>query len=1045
MAQNYDNGINYIKNNEVSASEYVMSAGTHGVNSNSEVQTLDDLLGYKYARDDKAAVAAKTAKDNFDEFIKEREARNKQEGIDEESREREERENAKDIARNLTAEEIKQLSMMGIDVAGASLSDVMGMVNTLRGNEHREETARLLAKVSAASGDISGLNIVGGSVKLAGSNVELDNINVSDIVATEISNETEEREDFKVSNDELIYLMKNNLPVTKQNLYMAHYSGSKVCIEGMPDAVFNSIMPQIEKAISRAGYEISEETVSGARLLVNNNLPVSPDTIKTYMDYQDNIGIDISKADIPENDEQAVRLKAQELYDTVNEINPEAVYHMAMENEGLTLAEAAMYSKNFDSMNEKDKPSVAYDRIRYIEQWSNVNTDGHTDNDGLNGEVVSEADSDLAEAKPIQFDEREFAAVKAMRQMEQIRLSMTLDAARRLVKTDFNIDTRELSKVVKELENIEREMIESKLINESVDVTQENVSLYKEITGRIEGLGNLPAATIGLAAFASDDGRGFTVNGLYEAAPAAMNGSSSNFETVRRSYEAVGTAPRYDMGDSIQKAFANVDDILNELGIEVTSESQRAVRILGYNSIEINTGNILQIMEYDQQVNELMDSFYPEAVLSLIKDGINPLDVQISELNKIIRDRNYNAGVTEADNFAAYLVDMEKQGKVSAEERESYIGIYRIMNKLAKSGDREAGYLFANGSRLTVRNLISAMRSKKAKGLDVSIDDDFGMLEELTVKGKKIDEQISSAFTMKDDEAGTDNYNEEIAEDIENRLRAMTDETEQFMINNNIEISLVNASAVESMLNSPDGLYGLVSKILSRFKFSTNAKETAVDEETGNMSASLSGEEIPYDFSVDGILESLRGSDEMSLKYDDLREQLTEMMYEFGIANNLSELDLASIKTVQAGFNIMSKMALNDKYQVPVSTSDGVKVMNLTIRHDSGNRGSIEISVRGERMGMVKADLKLRADGRVTGYIVADTSDGNYSLIESRELFNRKLAAVGIDASDINMGELNEIKINDNSSADVTENATDYAQSIYKTSVSFVRAIAEII
>ena len=40
------------------------------------------------------------------------------------------------------------------------------------------------------------------------------------------------------------------------------------------------------------------------------------------------------------------------------------------------------------------------------------------------------------------------------------------------------------------------------------------------------------------------------------------------------------TAPRTDLGDSIQKAFRNVDDILNDLDMELTDDNRRAVRFL---------------------------------------------------------------------------------------------------------------------------------------------------------------------------------------------------------------------------------------------------------------------------------------------------------------------------------------------------------------------------------------------------------------------------------------------------------------------------------
>ena len=130
----------------------------------------------------------------------------------------------------------------------------------------------------------------------------------------------------------------------------------------------------------------------------------------------------------------------------------------------------------------------------------------------------------------------------------------------------------------------------------------------------------------------------------------------------------------------------------------------------------------------------------------MIRDGINPLDMTVDELNQTLRDKNYKAGVKETDDFATYLRDVEKRGQISSEERAGYIGLYRVFKQLEKSGDREAGYLFANNSRLTVRNLITAMRSRKAVGMEAVVDDSFGMLADLQTRGEKMDDQIARAY-----------------------------------------------------------------------------------------------------------------------------------------------------------------------------------------------------------------------------------------------------------------------------------------------------------
>ena len=59
------------------------------------------------------------------------------------------------------------------------------------------------------------------------------------------------------------------------------------------------------------------------------------------------------------------------------------------------------------------------------------------------------------------------------------------------------------------------------------------------------------------------------------------------------------------------------------------------------------------------------------------------------------------------------------------------------------------------------------------------------------------------------------------------------------------------------------GIYELISNILGKLKFKTNAKDELIDEETENMTDSLSGDEVALPFEAESILESFRGSDEM--------------------------------------------------------------------------------------------------------------------------------------------------------------------------------------
>ena len=87
------------------------------------------------------------------------------------------------------------------------------------------------------------------------------------------------------------------------------------------------------------------------------------------------------------------------------------------------------------------------------------------------------------------------------------------------------------------------------------------------------------------------------------------------------------TAPRRDLGDSIRKAFSNVDDILTDMSLDKTLENQRAVRILAYNRMEITAENIERVKEADKQVTAVIEKLTPKNVLQMIRDGLQPFPV----------------------------------------------------------------------------------------------------------------------------------------------------------------------------------------------------------------------------------------------------------------------------------------------------------------------------------------------------------------------------------------------------------------------------------
>lgn len=901
------NGINQMEQNPYSKvgrdADLPFNATTADVNKG---QGNIDVPSFSYEKSKAEQVKTGSLMDNFDEYRKQKLEQEKDKAVDEEEKLEEEQEQAKELAAALSEDEIAMLQSMGIDIESVKLSDLQGIVSTMRQQNHKEEMSRIMKSMQM------------------------------DLMP-------EEDKQFSLSNDELVYLLRNELPTTKDNLLKAHFSGSRMQEPKLPAEVFAPMQQQIESIIEQTGYEVNDENLEGAKNLLANGLPITTDTMKQYLDYQAFVGKAIEEVDLPEKDAFLIEEQADKLMQAVSEISDDTVAAMADQGKEVTIAAALAFER-----------PVAID-----------------------ADAIAKTQS--------------YEAVKQMRMLQEIRLTMTVEAANRLVTKDFNIDTKPLSKVVDELRTIEQQMLSYTMREEGITNKEQATATYFEAKNMVA---NIAAAPAEILAAPLRQGK-FTIDTLnVEANNVAKQSTGetfAGFETVRRSYEAVQTVPRYDMGDRISKAFSNIEEMLGEMNLEASEENVRAVRILGYNSMEITESNIEQIVAYDREVNELISNFSPATVLAIIKEGSNPIDEPIDTLNRRLRARNDKGAITDADHFASFLRDMEKQGVVDANERESYIGLYRVMNQLAKSGDREAGYLFASGANLTIRNLISAMRSTKATGMDVSVDDAFGMLEGRSVQGKRMDDQIETAFLSQE------------AAVVRARTKDATEETMRYMQENNIEQSLVNASAVNTMLNNQGGIYSMAYSLLSKLAGYKDTSEYAVDEETEHMTESLMGKDMPVQFAPEGVLEQLVNGPLMENYYNELGESLTNIMYESGTAGNIATEDISMLKTVQAGFRIMGGLARNNKFQIPLQTDAGVQVVNLAFEQGQAH-GTIAVSMNTEKYGTLTGQFVLGEKG-LSGQLVANSSEANFGLMEKTQAFIANLRKEGIAVDDVLLGQ----------------------------------------
>lgn len=166
------------------------------------------------------------------------------------------KENQKEILRSISPDEIAKLRMMQIDVTNATLSDLLGMVITIRSNEHQDERIEQLQDVVKETMD-----------KLQDS----------------FSNGQ------KISNEQIIFMVKNEMELTIENLEIARNSvneDSPSQVLPLNNQVWNDIYPQVSAIIEATGVSVTEQNLSAAQFMLKYELPVTVDSLRLYMSAQ---------------------------------------------------------------------------------------------------------------------------------------------------------------------------------------------------------------------------------------------------------------------------------------------------------------------------------------------------------------------------------------------------------------------------------------------------------------------------------------------------------------------------------------------------------------------------------------------------------------------------------------------------------------------------------------------------------------------------------------------------------------------------------------
>ncbi|MCR5415230.1 MAG: DUF6240 domain-containing protein [Pseudobutyrivibrio sp.] len=582
------------------------------------------------------------------------------------------------------------------------------------------------------------------------------------------------------------------------------------------------------------------------------------------------------------------------------------------------------------------------------------------------------------------MDVNALQSVTAQRQLVEIQLTMTVEATFTMMKNGVEVNTNDLSDLLDKLKLQETNLLQILMKQENGESTNENVNLFKEVMQSMAEVEAAPSAMLGR--FSNINAETFSY--VHEVSVSV----TAEYSRMEMTYESVGTQVRTDLGDSMSKAFRNVDDILADLGIEATESSQKAVRALAYNNMEITAESVSTVKASAELVNRTFKNMTPAVVAEMIKRGENPLDLTMEDLNNKTREIKSDIGSTsDSESFAKFLWKAEHAGEITAEERQAYIGIYRLMHQVDKSDGAAIGAVIAQGSEVTLRNMMTAVRSSKHTGKEYKIDNDFGELEEIVVKDLSITEQVEKVFLTnrcrdaleamtpnKLQAIGEDNYMQmnpdEFAQALEEKEDAASEEAFNQYLTNQLKNSLANTASVERILeqfNIPSTA-NMINAVEALMQNNSNVMKNLYGRASEQENITV---QDLIDEAYEKFAEACRTPEAMAEAEEALGTLAENVMKTMMETKDIRTIDLDEMRLVVQQTRAMQEMANSgETYNIPIMVADEAGNMNLRIVRGADENGLIKMALHLQSTGTVSTTFHYEA-GTVSANVECDTAD----------------------------------------------------------------------
>lgn len=815
------------------------------------------------------------------------------------------------------------------------------------------------------------------------------------------------------------YMLDNELQPTVENIYKAEFSGSKNYRPAEP-VDSTEIRSQMEAIIESAGLAVNEDTLATSQWMLENDIPLTAENVAYAQELR----------------EMQLPLEPEEVMTRVAEAVSEGGRPTdAMLLAGYSLADQAQHAVEVVEHTTEDELNYVVDRglpltIKSLEQAANaVGATAKAAETAPEGREANTGETGI-DASAVNSLQTELNLITARRQLEEIRFAMTVEANYALLKKGIQIDTTPLSDLIDQLKEQENVFFQKLLASQGVNATEENVSQLKRVTEWVADIKYVPAYVLG-----TEDAS--NIGDVHEAGTALKE----TFENANQRYETLMTAPRADMGDSIQKAFRNVDDILQDLDLETTEANRRAVRILGYNEIAITPESVTAMKAADEEVQRAFRNMTPAVVTQMIKRGINPLEMNFTDLNRTAEEIKSTEIIGENNQkFSEYLWKLEQNHKISKEERSTYIGVFRLINQVEKTDGAAVGALVNQGAEITMKNLLTAVRNVKRSGkMDYTVNDSFAGVNSEKTGSQSITDQIETAYQsncLKDvldtltpermrtvlaqnpdwenmtpeqlkaalEQTATDESQVDSAY-IKEQLAALeqtakiTNDIYQVLERYDIPNTVSNVLAMEQMMNNRNQMFRKI--------FGSNVQNDSDENDEAGMDDL---EEIKQELLAE-FGEAIQTPEAMAKAQEKLGELAENVMNTMLESEDVTSLDVREMKILSAQLSISNVLAKEEQYCVPILVNDEMMNVSVKVVREAEKKGVVDIMMESEQRGKIAATFEAKKNG-FGGLIATDNKETAELLSDGANALMESVIANEDETADIHCAYIKDLDLN---------------------------------